>query len=100
MKVKELKEALEEALKQGKITEESEVIAVGEYDLGMGVLSATTDTVAETDEDILEENIEAFVLNVPTYLYESEDVGYCRMFMGMDTLDEYREYFEEKEDEE
>ena len=60
MKVKQLKEALEEALKQGKITEDSEVIAVGEYDLGMGVLSVTTDIVAKTDEEILEENINAF----------------------------------------
>lgn len=100
MKVKQLKEALEEALKQGKITEDSEVIAVGEYDLGMGVLSVTTDIVAKTDEEILEENINAFVLNVPTYLYEIEDVGCCRMYMGMDTLDEFREYFEEEENEE
>ena len=104
MKVKYLKEKIEEALKQGKVTEDSEVIIVGEYGFGMETLSATTDKVAETDEEILEENIDAFVINVPTYLYESEDVGYCRMYMGMDVLDNelgggWREYFEDKEDE-
>ena len=100
MKVKELKEALEEALKRGEVTEDSKVIIVGEYGFGMETLSATTDKVAKTDEEILEENIDAFVINVPTYVYETEDVGYCNMYMGMDVLDEYREFFEEEENEE
>lgn len=99
MKVKELKEKIEEALKNGSITEDSEVIIEGEYGFGMETLSATTEKVAKTDEEILEENIDVFVINVPTYLYESEDVGYCRMYMDMDTLDEYREYFEEEDEE-
>lgn len=99
MKVKELKEELEKALKQGRVSEDDEVIISGEYGFGMRVSSADTDVVAETYEEILKENINAFVLNVPTYVYESEDVGYCRMFMPMDVLDEYREYFEDKEDE-
>ena len=98
MKVKELKAVLDKALRQNRISEEDEVIISGEYGFGMRVSSADTDKVAETEEEILRENIDAFVLNVPTYLYESEDVGYCRMFMGMDTLDEYREYFEDRED--
>ena len=99
MKVKELKEQLEKALKQNQISEDDEVIISGEYGFGMEVSSADTDKVAETDEKILKENIDVFVLNVPTYVYESEDVGYCRMFMPMDVLDEYREYFEDEEDE-
>ena len=99
MKVKELKESLEKALKQGKVTEDDEVIISGEYGFGMQILSVTPEVVAETEEEILEENVQALVLNVPTYVYESEDVGYCRMFMPMDVLDEYREYFEDKEDE-
>lgn len=99
MKVKELKESLEKALKQGKVTEEDEVIISGEYGLGMRVSSADTDVVAETYEEILREDIDAFVLDVPTYVYECEDVGNCHMFMPMDVLDEYREYFEDKEDE-
>lgn len=99
MKVKQLKETLEEALKRGEVTEEDEVIISGEYGFGMRVFSANTDKVAETEEEILRENIDAFVLNVSTYVYEREDVGYCHMFMPMDVLDEYREYFEDKEDE-
>ena len=99
MKVKELKEQLEKALKQGKVTEDDEVVISGEYGFGMRVSSADVDKVAETEEEILKENIDVFVLNVPTYVYESEDVGYCRMFMPMDVLDEYREYFEDEEDE-
>ena len=99
MKVKELKESLEKALKQGKVTEEDEVIIVGEYGFGMETLSADACKVAKTGEEILEENKDAFIIDVPTYVYESEDVGYCSMFMPMDTLDEYREYFEDKEDE-
>ena len=99
MKVKELKEKLEKALKQGEVTEDDEVIISGEYGLGMRVSSAETDKVAETDEEILRENIDAFVLNVPTYVYEIEDVGNCHMFMPMDVLDEYREFFEDEEDE-
>ena len=100
MKVKQLKEALEEALKRGEVTEDSEVIIVGKYGFGMETLSATTDKVAKTEEEILEENIDAFVINVPTYVYETEDVGYCNMYIGMDVLDEYREFFEEEENEE
>ena len=38
MKVKQLKEALEEALKRGEVTEDSEVIIVGEYGFGMQTL--------------------------------------------------------------
>jgi len=99
MKVKELKSALEKALKQNQISEDDEVIISGEYGFGMRVSSADIDKVAETEEEILRENINAFVLNVPTYVYEREDVGYCHMFMPMDVLDEYREYFEDEEDE-
>ena len=99
MKVKELKSALENALRQNRISEDDEVIISGEYGFGMRVYSADTDKVAETDEEILREDIDAFVLNVPTYVYETEDVGYCRMFIPMDVLDEYREYFEDKENE-
>lgn len=99
MKVKELKESLEKALKQNRISEEDEVIISGEYGLGMRVNSAYIDKVAETDEEILRENIDAFVLNVPTYVYEIEDVGCCHMFMPMNDLDEYREFFEDEEDE-
>ena len=99
MKVKELKSALENALRQNRISEDDEVIISGEYGFGMRVYSADTDKVAETDEGILKENIDAFVLNVPTYVYETEDVGYCHMFIPMDVLDEYREYFEDKENE-
>lgn len=99
MKVKELKSVLEKALRQNRISEDDEVIISGEYGLGMRVSSADTDKVAETDEEILREDIDAFVLNVPTYVYESEDVGYCRMFIPMDVLDEYREFFEDKENE-
>lgn len=99
MKVKKLKEELEKALKEGKVTEEDEVIAVGEYGYGMPVTSVTSYKVAETEEEILEENKDAFILHIPTYLYESEDVGYCRMYMDMNTLNEYRKYFESEEDE-
>ena len=97
MKVKELKAVLDKALKQNQISEEDEVIISGEYGLGMGVNSAEIDKVAETDEEIIRENIDAFVLNVPTYVYESEDVGNCHMFMPVDVLDEYREFFEDEE---
>ena len=99
MKVKELKEKLEEALKRGNVSEDDEVIISGEYGLGMRVSSAGTDKVAETDEEIIRENIDAFVLDVPTYVYECEDVGNCHMFMPMNVLDEYREFFEDEEDE-
>lgn len=99
MKVKELKAVLEKALRQGRVSEDDEVIISGEYGLGMRVSSADTDIVAETYEEILKENINAFVLNVPTYVYESEDVGNCHMFMPMDVLDDYREFFEDEEDE-
>lgn len=98
MKVKELKEKLEEALKRGNVSEEDEVIISGEYGLGMRVSSAGTDKVAETDEEIIRENIDAFVLDVPTYVYECEDVGCCHMFMPMNVLDEYREFFEDEKD--
>lgn len=99
MKVKELKEKLEKALKQNQISEDDEVIISGEYGLGMRISSAGIDKVAETDEEIIRENIDAFVLDVPTYVYESEDIGNCHMFMPMDVLDEYREFFEDEEDE-
>ena len=98
MKVKELKAVLDKALKQNQISEDDEVIISGEYGFGMRVSSADTDKVAETDEGILKENINAFVLNVPTYVYESEDVGYCHMFIPMDVLDEYREFFEDEDE--
>ena len=99
MKVKELKAVLDEALRQNRISEDDEVIISGEYGLGMRVYSAEIDKVAETEEEILRENIDAFVLNVPTYVYECEDIGNCHMFMPMDVLDEYREFFEDEEDE-
>ena len=99
MNVKELKESIDNALKRGDIEETDEVIISGEYGFGMPILRAYTDKLAETEEEILRENINALVLDVPTYLYESEDVGYCRMFMDMDSLnDHYREFFEGEEE--
>lgn len=100
MKVGELKEELEKALKQGKVTESDEVIIVGEYGLGMSTCGASASEVAETDEEILREKVDAFIIDVPTYVYESEDVGFCHMYMYSEVLDEYREFFEEKDEEE
>jgi hypothetical protein len=82
MKVKELYEFLKSNLDNGTIQPETEVITVGEYNYGESLGKPYIDTMNLIDEDkIVKKDTRVVAVGIGAYLYESEDLGYSRMWV-------------------
>ena len=99
MKRKELQASIKKALDKKEITEDSEVILVGEYNYGSSLGKPYTTTMSLIEEDVIEENVKVLAISTDAYVYEHEDLGYCRMWVDEETLKEFKENIEEEEEE-
>ena len=95
MKALKLYEQLKQLVDEGKITEETEVIAVGEYNYGLDVGSCYTADMAHINgsKTITPPN-NTLCLSVGTYLYEPVDVGYSNMWVGTEDYNSSNEHGE------
>lgn len=92
MKVKELYEFLQNNLDNGSVQPETEVILIGEYDYGESIGKPYITNMNLIDErEIVKEDARVVALSVNTYLYECEDVGYSRMWVNNQELQELKE---------
>ena len=92
MKVKELYEFLQKYLEGGNISPETEVILIGEYDYGESVGKPYITNMNLIDErKIVKEDTRVVAISVDAYLYESEDLGYSRMWVSNQELDSLKE---------
>ena len=92
MKVKDLYEFLGEAIGDGRLDLNSDVIAVGEYDFGESLGKPFITNMSLIDEDsVIKENTQVLAMGINTYLYESEDLGYSRMWINNQDLKQMRE---------
>ena len=99
MKVKELFEFLKDNLESKKITPETEIIVLGEYNYGESIGKPHVEYMNLIDEkEIIKEHEKVVAINIGAYLFEHEDVGYSRMWIDEQDLEEFKEY--EMEDEE
>ena len=92
MKVKKLYEFIKESLETGRLTPDSDVIAIGEYDYGESVGSPRIATMNLVDgRDIVKENADVLAIDIDSYLYECEDLGYSRMWINNEDLQDLRD---------
>lgn len=92
MKVKELQEFLSEAIKDGRLDLNSDVIVIGEYDYGESLGKPYVTRMSLIDEDtVIKENVQVLAMGIDAYLYESEDLGYSRMWINNQDLGQMRE---------
>ena len=92
MKVKELYEFLDEALRDGRLNPNSDVIVVGEYDYGESLGKPYITSMNLIDESsVVKENSQVLAMSIGAYLYECEDVGYSRMWVNNQELEQLRE---------
>ena len=92
MKVKELYEFLQNNLDNGAIQPETEVILVGEYDYGESVGKPYIANMNLIDErEIVKEDTRVVAISIGAYLYESEDLGYSRMWVNNQELQDLKE---------
>ena len=92
MKVKELYEFLQNNLDNGTVQPETEVILVGEYDYGESVGKPYITNMNLIDErEIVKEDTRVVAISVNTYLYECEDLGYSRMWVNNQELQDLKE---------
>lgn len=98
MKVKQLYEFLKNNLDSGAIKEDTDVIIVGEYNYGDSLGKPYIDKMSLIDEEeIVKEDVTVVALSNGGYLYESEDLGYSRMWIDNQTLDELKEEWGKEE---
>ena len=103
MKVKELYEFIKESLESGKIDPNSDVITIGEYDYGESLGKPYIKQMNLVDgRDIVKEHVNVLVMSIGAYLYECEDLGYSRMWVNNDDLQDLRDndMLDENEDDE
>ena len=92
MKVKKLYEFLKNNLDSGAITEDTEVITVGEYDYGESLGKPYIADMSLIDEStIVKESQKVVAFGIGAYLYECEDVGYSRMWVNDKELQQLKE---------
>lgn len=88
MRVKELYEFLQNNLDSKTIDPETEVILIGEYDYGESVGKPYIANMNLIDErEIVKEDTRVVAISIGAYLYESEDLGYSRMWVNNQELD-------------
>lgn len=92
MKIKQLKQLINDYEQQGKICDETEVIVNGEYCFGTSVNRCSVYEMAHVDEkEIVSDLAPTFNILIDHYLYECEDVGCCDMWLCDDDIKVFKE---------
>lgn len=98
MKLGDLYQFVSQCVEQDKMDLDTPVIAVGEYNYGQDLGKARKAIMSNIDEsNIVCENKEVITLSIDSYLHESEDMGYCDMWIDKDDLDSFKEELVEEE---
>lgn len=85
MKALKLYEQLKQLVDDGKITKDTEAIAVGEYNLGLDICHCAINKMAHLDEEtIVTPPDNVLCLNVDSYLCECEDIGCTDLWVDED----------------
>ena len=92
MKALKLYEQLKQLVIEGKITENTKVIATGEYNLGLDVCNCTMNKMAHLDEEtIITPPDDVLCLYVDSYLRETEDIGCSNLWVDEDDYNSFTE---------
>ena len=92
MKALKLYEQLKQLVDEGKITEDTKVIATGEYNLGLDVCHCTMNKMAHLDEEtIVTPPDDVLCLYVDSYLCETEDIGCSNLWVDEDDYNRFTE---------
>lgn len=75
MNIKELKEKIKD------LPDDTKVVCIGEYDLGVKIDSASVEKLIYAGEEIIEEERECFALSVSSYLADCTDIGFEEMYL-------------------
>lgn len=92
MKALKLYEQLKQLVDEGKITEGTEVIATGQYNLGLGVYHCTMNKMAPLNDDtVIAPPNDVLCLYVDSYLRETEDIGCSNLWVDEDDYNSFAE---------
>ena len=92
MKALKLYEQLKQLIDEGKITEDTKVIATGEYNLGLDVCHCTMNKMAHLDEEtIITPPGDVLCLYEDSYLCEPEDIGCSKLWVDEEEYNRFTE---------
>lgn len=92
MKALKLYEQLKQLVDEGKITEDTEVIATGQYHYGLDIRKCYTDNMAHLDEEtVITPPIDTLCLYIDSYLCETEDIGCFNLWVDEDDYNRFIE---------
>lgn len=98
MKLKDLKEFI---ANHPELDDNTPVIIEGEYSYGMNVGKPYLSNMSYLEEqEVVYKNKDVVSIPCDTYLYESEDLGYCDMWVDNTTAAEMEKEWAEDGDEE
>lgn len=96
MKALKLYEQLKQLVDDGRITDKTKVIAVGEYNLGLDVCHCTMNKMAHLEEEtVVTPPDDVLCLYIDSYLCETEDVGCSNLWVDEDDYNHFNEDNEE-----
>lgn len=99
MRALKLYEQLKQLVDEGKITEETEVIATGEYSYGLDVERCYMSDMAHLNEEtVVTPPQNTLCLYVDSYLCESEDVGLANLWVDTQDYNRFNEGVASNED--
>ena len=92
MKVLKLYEQLRQLVDEGKITEDTKVIATGEYNLGLDVCHCTMNKMAHLDgKTIVAPPDDVLCLYIGAYLCEPDYIGCFDLWVDEDDYNSFTE---------
>lgn len=92
MKALKLYEQLKRLVDEGKITEETEVIATGQYNYGLDIRRCYTADMAHLDgETVITSPKNTLCLYIDSYLCEIEDIGCCNLWVDTNDYNRFNE---------
>ena len=100
LRVKQLCEFLRDNLDAGLIKEDTNIIVVGGHNYGDFLGEPYIDNMSFINaQEVIEREVPVVAFSNSSYLFESDDLGYSRMWVDKQTLDEVEPYWNGKEEE-
>lgn len=95
----ELYDFVKEAVEVKGLSRDTDVIALGEYDYGMTLGKPRITEMSYLEErDIVKDTATVLAINLDTYLYECEDLGYAYMWVEPGEANSLKEEWAEEDE--
>lgn len=98
MKVRELYQYLNDKVDRHQLSLDDEVLVTDYHGYGIQIMDMYKDNLTNINEHIEQENKDVLCLKIENCIFEHDDMGTCDMWVDDVSLDYFKSYIEEQEE--